>query len=98
MRYKDKVTIVTGGSKGIGAGCVKSLWRRAGPRSSSARATRPKGGPSRPSEPQVARLGRVHPGRRLKVEDIKKVIDFTAESFGRIDCLINNAGWHPPHK
>ena len=23
LRYKDKVTIVTGGSKGIGRGCVK---------------------------------------------------------------------------
>src|SRR4029434_11014577 len=33
-----------------------------------------------------------------KVEDIKHVIDATVEKFGRIDCLINNAGWHPPHK
>jgi NAD(P)-dependent dehydrogenase (short-subunit alcohol dehydrogenase family) len=33
-----------------------------------------------------------------KVDDIKKLIDFTANKYGRIDCLINNAGWHPPHK
>src|SRR4029453_10082546 len=26
------------------------------------------------------------------------LIDQTAQKHGRIDCLINNAGWHPPHK
>ena len=30
MRYKDKVTIVTGGSKGIGAGCVKVFVEHGG--------------------------------------------------------------------
>jgi len=25
LRYKDKVTIVTGGSKGIGEGCVRAF-------------------------------------------------------------------------
>ena len=28
--------------------------------------------------------------------DIKNLIDATVEKFGRIDCLINNAGTHPP--
>lgn len=26
------------------------------------------------------------------------MIDHTLDVYGRIDCLINNAGWHPPHK
>src|SRR4029453_11726561 len=26
------------------------------------------------------------------------LIDQTAQKHGRLDCLINNAGWHPPHK
>ena len=33
-----------------------------------------------------------------QVEDIERVIAFAAGKFGRIDCLVNNAGWHPPHK
>uniref|UniRef100_A0A8B9JFL4 Hydroxysteroid (17-beta) dehydrogenase 14 n=1 Tax=Astyanax mexicanus TaxID=7994 RepID=A0A8B9JFL4_ASTMX len=33
-----------------------------------------------------------------KEEDIKRLITVTVEKFGQIDCLVNNAGWHPPHK
>lgn len=32
-----------------------------------------------------------------KESDIKNVIDQTVAKYGRIDCLINNAGQHPPH-
>jgi NAD(P)-dependent dehydrogenase (short-subunit alcohol dehydrogenase family) len=28
--------------------------------------------------------------------DIKNLIDQTIEKYGRLDCLINNAGTHPP--
>jgi len=30
--------------------------------------------------------------------EIQNLIDVTISRFGRLDCLINNAGWHPPHK
>ena len=33
-----------------------------------------------------------------KVDEVERLIDATVERYGRIDCLINNAGWHPPHK
>jgi Dehydrogenases with different specificities (related to short-chain alcohol dehydrogenases) len=29
---------------------------------------------------------------------LREVIDHTLELRGRLDCLINNAGWHPPHQ
>ncbi|XP_069056803.1 17-beta-hydroxysteroid dehydrogenase 14 isoform X2 [Pleurodeles waltl] len=31
-------------------------------------------------------------------EDIKRLIEVTVERYGKIDCLINNAGWHPPEQ
>ncbi|KAL8602000.1 hypothetical protein ACOMHN_008491 [Nucella lapillus] len=31
-------------------------------------------------------------------DQIKNLIDVTVNKYGRIDCLINNAGVHPPHK
>jgi NAD(P)-dependent dehydrogenase (short-subunit alcohol dehydrogenase family) len=31
-------------------------------------------------------------------DQLRAAIDAAAADFGRLDCLINNAGWHPPHK
>jgi NAD(P)-dependent dehydrogenase (short-subunit alcohol dehydrogenase family) len=99
MRYKDKVVVVTGGSKGIGAGCVKVFVEHGGSKVVFCSRNEAEG---KAFEAEVNRKG---PGQALfvradmsKVDDIKKLIDFTASKFGRIDCLINNAGWHPPHK
>lgn len=33
-----------------------------------------------------------------KEVELKNLVDVTVQKFGRIDCLINNAGWHPPPK
>ncbi|XP_068193903.1 17-beta-hydroxysteroid dehydrogenase 14 [Antennarius striatus] len=33
-----------------------------------------------------------------KDEDLKTLVAVTVKQFGHIDCLINNAGWHPPLK
>lgn len=32
-----------------------------------------------------------------KEEDIQNLIKRTIDKYGRIDCVINNAGWHPPY-
>ena len=30
-----------------------------------------------------------------KEEDLKALVDFTVQKYGQIDCLVNNAGYHP---
>jgi NAD(P)-dependent dehydrogenase (short-subunit alcohol dehydrogenase family) len=99
VRYKDKVTIVTGGSKGIGAGCVKVFVEDGGSTVVFCSRDESEG---MAFETHVNSAG---PGRAVfiradvrNVDDLHRLVDGTADRFGRIDCLINNAGWHPPHQ
>jgi NAD(P)-dependent dehydrogenase (short-subunit alcohol dehydrogenase family) len=97
MRYQDKVVIVTGGSKGIGLGCVKIFVAEGGSRVVFCSRNESEG---RAVEADVNALG---PGSAhfvradmSKVDDIRRMIDTTADRFGRIDCLVNNAGIASP--
>jgi NAD(P)-dependent dehydrogenase (short-subunit alcohol dehydrogenase family) len=99
MRYRDKVTIVTGGTKGIGAGCVRVFVEQGGANVVFCSRNESEG---KAFEAEVNAKG---PGRAMfvradvsRVDDISRVIDRTVDRFGRIDCLINNAGWHPRHQ
>jgi NAD(P)-dependent dehydrogenase (short-subunit alcohol dehydrogenase family) len=33
-----------------------------------------------------------------KSSDNERLVEATLQEFGRLDCLVNNAGWHPPHR
>jgi NAD(P)-dependent dehydrogenase (short-subunit alcohol dehydrogenase family) len=98
MRYTGKVVIVTGGSKGIGEGCVRVFVeagakvvfcaRNAAAGEALAREVTAQG----PGEAHFVR------GDVSKVDDLRGLVEGTVRRLGRIDCLINNAGWHPPHK
>jgi NAD(P)-dependent dehydrogenase (short-subunit alcohol dehydrogenase family) len=99
MRYKGKVTIVTGGSKGIGLGCVRVFVEAGGSNVVFCSRNEAEG---RAVEAEMNRTG---PGSAhfvradvSRTDDIKRLVEHTVQTFGRIDCLINNAGWHPSHK
>lgn len=92
----EKVTIVTGGTKGIGEGCAR-VFCEAGARVVICARGREAG------EVLAAELTAKGPGECRfqpcdvsKPEEIQRVINHTVEIHGRLDCLINNAGWHPP--
>jgi L-fucose dehydrogenase len=95
-RFADRVVIVTGGAKGIGAGCAAVFCREGGRVAildrdeATARRT-------------AAECTKAGPGTAesfvCDVSDpvtFQKVIDTIGHGWGRIDCLINNAGIHPP--
>jgi NAD(P)-dependent dehydrogenase (short-subunit alcohol dehydrogenase family) len=96
--YSDKVVIITGGSKGIGRGCVE-VFVGAGAKVVFC---------ARNVEEGVTLAEHFDsdaPGEAMfvkcdvsRIDEIQRLIDTTIEKHGRLDCLINNAGWHPPHK
>lgn len=96
MRFQDRVVIVTGGSKGIGEGCSRVFCREGGRVSILARG-------AAAGEQLAAELNRSGPGRAIflpcDVSDhrqLRDAIESTVQHFGRLDCIINNAGQHPP--
>jgi NAD(P)-dependent dehydrogenase (short-subunit alcohol dehydrogenase family) len=98
MRYQDKVAIITGGTKGIGAGCVR-VFVEAGAKVVFC-SQHPGEGAA-----MAAELTAAGPGEARfiacdvsDVEQIRRLVDETVRIYGRLDCLINNAGWHPPHR
>jgi NAD(P)-dependent dehydrogenase (short-subunit alcohol dehydrogenase family) len=102
LRYANKVAIITGGGSGIGKGCAREFLT-AGARVVICCNDEDEG---------AAAVAQLHAATKdqaagevcfiycdvRRTEDIKNLIEATVSRCGAIDCLINNAGWHPPHK
>ncbi|WP_396623589.1 SDR family oxidoreductase [Luteitalea sp.] len=92
-RYADRVVIVTGGSRGIGEGVVRAFVG-AGARVTIADIDAAGG------EALASALGSratFTPVDVRREDDVVALIDGVATREGRLDCLVNNAGTHPPH-
>lgn len=91
MRYEGKVVLVTGGTQGIGEGCVRVFAKAGATVVFCAR-----------GEEAGRRLAAEVGGDFVRVDvakaaEVEAFVDGAAQRHGRIDCLVNNAGWHPPH-
>ncbi|MCA9081132.1 MAG: glucose 1-dehydrogenase [Planctomycetaceae bacterium] len=95
-RFAGKSVIVTGGSKGIGAGCVRVFAAEGahiGILDLDAAAGQTLADELNASGPGTVAVRKCDVSQP---EDLKRAIDDFAAEFGRLDCLINNAGIHPP--
>ena len=102
LRYADKVVIITGGSSGIGKGCAH-VFLRAGAKVVICCNDEKEGTAVAEDLRQTARapaaadISFVYCDVR-SAPDLRRLVEATLARHGRLDCLINNAGWHPPHK
>lgn len=96
QRFLKRVVIITGGAKGIGRGCAEVFCREGGLVAII----------DRDAEAGLATaedLQRLGPGDARfwlcdvsRLDDLQQTIEEIAVTWGRLDCLVNNAGVHPP--
>ncbi|KAM4652308.1 L-fucose dehydrogenase [Discoglossus pictus] len=97
LRYHSKVVIVTGGTKGIGQAIVREFVRN-GANVVFCAKEEAAADFEKTLQESGSGTGLYVPCDVTKEEDIKRLIEETVKTHGRIDCLINNAGWHPPEQ
>ena len=95
---KNKIIVITGGNKGIGKGCAKVFCEVFANVVICGRNIED-------GKEVEEELNALNGGKCTffkcdvsKEEEIKALINFTVEKYGRIDCIINNAGYNPAEK
>src|ERR1700681_667937 len=91
-RFTDRVAVVTGASKGIGAGIAKRLAAEGA--AVVVNYASSKDGAERVIADIKAKGGKAIAvqGDVAKATDVEKIFAETKQAFGRLDILVNNAG------
>ena len=93
MRLKDKIAIVTGGSRGIGFATVKAFLKEGATviLAASSPATAAKAVVAIKEEDPGAKVFGISPNLS-DLEDVRKAFSAVVAQYGKIDILVNNAG------
>lgn len=95
MKLEGKTAIITGGTMGIGFGCAR-IFAAHGCRVVIASRGEAQG---RVAEGELRDAGFDARFIACDVRDeaaMESLIEQSVGHFGRLDCIVNNAGWHPP--
>ena len=95
MKLAGKTAVITGGTKGIGFGCAKIFGAHGAQVLLAARGKEN----GKQAEQQLLAAGidaTFVPCDVTRESDMQAVIDTTIDRWGKLDCMVNNAGWHPP--
>ncbi|GAA0803968.1 SDR family oxidoreductase [Faecalicatena orotica] len=96
MKLKDKVAIITGGSKGIGYGIAEEFLKE-GAKITICSRNQEEG---LSAQKELSRLGEVLylPADVSSIEDNQMLVDKTVDKFGRLDIFVANAGTNDSKK
>ena len=93
MRLKDKVAIVTGGSRGIGLATVRAFLREGAKviLTASSKASADKAVAALKEEFPNAIIGGISPDLS-RLDDVRSIFRTVSAQYGCVDILVNNAG------
>jgi NAD(P)-dependent dehydrogenase (short-subunit alcohol dehydrogenase family) len=88
LRLENQVAVVTGGARGIGAGIVRRFVQE-GARVVFSDLLKEKG---KGLEEELGKNVAFYRADATSVSDTEALMNFAVERFGRLDCVVNNAG------
>src|ERR1700686_2302434 len=88
LRLEDQVAVVTGGTRGIGEGIVRRFVEEGAKVVFSGRSSEKGKALEEELSPNVA----FYQADAASASDTESLMRFAVERFGRLDCVVNNAG------
>jgi NAD(P)-dependent dehydrogenase (short-subunit alcohol dehydrogenase family) len=88
LRPENQVAIVTGGTRGIGEGIVRRFVEEGAEVVFSGRSSEKGKALEEELKPNVA----FYPADAASASETEALMTFAVEKFGKLDCLVNNAG------
>ena len=88
FRLEDQVAVVTGGARGIGAGIVRRFVQE-GARVVFSDLLNEEG---KGLEEELGKNVAFYRADAASASDTEALVEFAVERFGRLDCVVNNAG------
>ncbi|MBV9466494.1 MAG: 3-oxoacyl-ACP reductase FabG [Solirubrobacterales bacterium] len=91
-KLKDRVALVTGGTRGIGAAICRSLANQGATVAAGYSRDKDRAETFLRELEQLEATASVHQGNVASAEDCKRTVNEVLEQYGRLDILVNNAG------